>query len=60
MITDGLQPGDRIAIMCSNRWEWVICDQAAQGLGLVTVPIYTNDRAGEYRLIPKTPAPVCC
>ena len=45
MITDGLQPGDRVAIMCSNRWEWVICDQAAQGLGLVTVPIYTNDRA---------------
>ena len=45
MIADGLQPGDRIAIMCSNRWEWVVCDQAAQGLGLVTVPVYTNDRA---------------
>ena len=45
MTNDGLQPGDRVAIMSSNRWEWVICDQAAQGLGLVTVPIYTNDRA---------------
>jgi len=45
MRADGLQPGDRVAIMCSNRWEWVICDQAALGLGLVTVPVYTNDGA---------------
>jgi long-chain acyl-CoA synthetase len=45
MIADGLRAGDRIAIMCNNSWEWVVCDQAAQGLGLVTVPVYTNDRA---------------
>ena len=44
MTRDGLEPGARVAIMCSNRWDWVVCDQAAQGLGLVTVPIYTNDR----------------
>lgn len=42
---DGLKAGDRVAIMCSNRWEWVLLDQAVQSLGLVTVPIYTNDRA---------------
>lgn len=45
MTADGLQAGDRVAIMCANRWEWVVCDQAAQGLGLVTVPVYTNDRS---------------
>ena len=45
MIADGLEPGERIAIMCRNCREWVICDQAAQGLGLVTVPVYTNDHA---------------
>ena len=45
MIADGLQPGERIAIMCRNCREWVVCDQAAQGLGLVTVPVYTNDHA---------------
>jgi len=43
MLRDGLQAGDRVAIMCANAWEWAICDLAAQGLGLVTVPIYTND-----------------
>jgi len=41
---DGLNPGDRVAIMLRNCREWIIFDQAALGLGLVTVPIYTNDR----------------
>lgn len=45
MLRDGLRVGDRVAIMCANAWEWVVCDLATQGLGLVTVPIYPNDRA---------------
>ena len=45
MLRDGLQPGERVAIMLRNCRAWVLFDQAAQGLGLVTVPIYTNDRA---------------
>ena len=45
MLEDGLEPGDRIAILCGNNRDWVVCDQAALGLGLVTVPVYTNDRA---------------
>ena len=40
-----LKPGDRVAIMLRNCHEWALFDLAAQGLGLVTVPIYTNDRA---------------
>ena len=39
-----LQPGDRIAIMLKNGREWVVCDQAALGMGLVTVPLYVDDR----------------
>ena len=46
MQQSGLQRGDRIAVMLRNCREWVLFDQAALGLGLVTVPIYTNDRAG--------------
>lgn len=42
---EGLIKGDRVAIMCSNNWAWVLFDQAAQGIGLVTVPVYTNDRS---------------
>jgi long-chain acyl-CoA synthetase len=37
-------PGDRIAVMLRNCPQWVMFDQAALGLGLVTVPLYTSDR----------------
>ena len=41
---DGLKAGDRVGVMLRNSPEWVIFDQAALGLGLVTVPLYTQDR----------------
>ena len=41
---EGLVPGDRVAVMLKNSVEWVIFDQAALGLGLVTVPLYLDDR----------------
>lgn len=41
---EDLRPGDRVALILRNCREWVIFDLAAQGLGLVTVPLYTNDR----------------
>ena len=41
---ENLEPGDRVAIMMRNSIWWVIFDQAAMGLGLVTVPLYTSDR----------------
>ena len=39
-----MQPGDRVAIMARNSRFWVIYDQAALALGLVLVPLYTEDR----------------
>jgi len=44
LIKEGLLPGDRVAVMLKNCVEWVIFDQAALGLGLVTVPLYLDDR----------------
>jgi long-chain acyl-CoA synthetase len=41
---EGLQPGDRVAILLRNCREWVIFDQAALGSGLVVVPLYLDDR----------------
>jgi long-chain acyl-CoA synthetase len=41
---ESLQPGDRVAIMLRNSVNWIVFDQAALGLGLVTVPVYTSDR----------------
>jgi long-chain acyl-CoA synthetase len=42
---EGLETGDRVAILLRNSPEWVIFDQAALSLGLVVVPLYTDDRA---------------
>ena len=44
LLKEGLQPGDRVAVMLRNCREWVVFDQACAGLGLVSVPLYTDDR----------------
>jgi len=48
---EGLQSGDRVAVMLKNCLEWVLFDQAALGLGLVTVPLYVNDRPDNFAMI---------
>ena len=41
---DGLGAGDRVAVWLRNSPEWVMFDIAAHTLGLVVVPLYTQDR----------------
>ena len=41
---ESLEPGDRVAVMIRNSPEWVMFEQAALGLGLVVIPLYTDDR----------------
>ena len=48
---DGLKAGDRVGVMLRNSTEWVIFDQAAMGLGLVVVPLYTQDRCDNVAYI---------
>jgi long-chain acyl-CoA synthetase len=43
---EGLRPGERVAMSLPNSVDWVCFDQAALGLGLVTVPLYTTDSPG--------------
>lgn len=45
LANEQLQQGDRVAIMLRNCRQWLCFDMAALGLGLVTVPLYPNDRA---------------
>ncbi|NOU41760.1 MAG: long-chain fatty acid--CoA ligase [Methylotenera sp.] len=44
LLHEHLEPGDRVAIMLKNCPSWVLFDQAALGLGLITVPLYVSDR----------------
>lgn len=48
---ENLQVGDRVAIIMKNCREWVAADIAALGLGLVTVPLYCDDRADNVAYI---------
>lgn len=41
---EGIQPGDRVAVMLRNSVQWVAFEQAALGLGMIVVPLYVNDR----------------
>lgn len=45
LANEGLNPGDRVAILIRNCPHWIFFEQAALGLGLVVVPLYINDRA---------------
>lgn len=47
----GLQRGDRVAIMLRNCPQWVMFDQAAMSLGLVVVPLYIVDRPDNIAFI---------
>ncbi|MDP7033836.1 MAG: AMP-dependent synthetase/ligase [Planctomycetota bacterium] len=38
----GLQPGDMVAILSTNRVEWLVGDLGALALGCITVPVYPN------------------
>jgi long-chain acyl-CoA synthetase len=42
----GLVAGDRVAICARNSVPWVQVDMAALGMGLVIVPLYVDDNAG--------------
>ncbi len=46
-----LDPGDRVALSLKNCREWVMFEQAALGLGLVVVPLYTDDRPDNISFI---------
>ncbi len=43
--SERLAPGARVALMLDNGPDWIALDQAALSLGLVTVPLYVDDRA---------------
>jgi long-chain acyl-CoA synthetase len=47
----GIRPGDRVALISENRYEWVVADLAILGLGAVTVPIYATLTPEQCRAI---------
>ncbi len=51
LIAEGVQAGDRVAILSATRYEWVILDYAILSVGAVTVPIYDTSSAEQVRWV---------
>jgi long-chain acyl-CoA synthetase len=45
LISVGIEPGDRVALMSATRVEWTIADLAILSAGAVTVPLYETSSA---------------
>ena len=45
LVAQGVQPGDRVAIMARTRYEWSLLDWAIWGAGAVGVPVYETSSA---------------
>jgi long-chain acyl-CoA synthetase len=51
LIAAGVQPGERVCIMSSTRYEWTLLDYAIWTAGAVTVPIYETSSAEQVEWI---------
>jgi long-chain acyl-CoA synthetase len=51
LIAKGIQPGDKIGIISSNRYEWNALDVASLQIGAIVVPIYPNISTDDYTYI---------
>src|ERR1700752_2555281 len=40
LVTLGIEPGERVAILCGNRVEWHLADLGALCAGGISVPLY--------------------
>lgn len=51
LIAQGIQPGDRVAVLSATRYEWPILDFAILSVGAVTVPIYETSSAEQVHFV---------
>ncbi|MGV8850222.1 MAG: AMP-dependent synthetase/ligase [Propionibacteriaceae bacterium] len=51
LIEQGLEPGDRVAILSSNLPEWSLVDLACASAALVSVPLYPSSTPDQIRHI---------
>ena len=47
LIAAGIEPGDKVGLMCKTRYEWTLIDFAMWFAGAVLVPIYETSSPGQ-------------
>jgi len=48
-VAAGIQPGDKVGLMCKTRYEWTLIDFAIWFAGAVLVPIYETSSPAQVR-----------
>ncbi|MBP7155458.1 MAG: long-chain fatty acid--CoA ligase [Flavobacteriales bacterium] len=51
LMSIGVVPGDKVALVSGNRSEWAIVDQAILRIGAISVPIYPTSSAEDYAYV---------
>lgn len=51
LLSLGVQPQDRVALMSNTRWEWAVTDLAVMSIHAITVPIYQTVTAEDLEYI---------
>ena len=49
LVAAGIQPGDKIGLMCKTRYEWTLIDFATWFAGAVLVPIYETSSPAQIQ-----------
>ena len=50
-LAQGIQPGEKVAIISENRPEWNFIDLALQQIGVISVPMYPTITVADYGYI---------
>lgn len=50
-VNSGVQPGDKIGLLCKTRYEWTLVDFAAWFAGAMLVPIYETSAPAQIQWI---------
>ncbi len=51
LLSQQVNPGDRVLLLCENRSEWGLADLAIQSIGAWPVPLYPNLTEADVRVI---------
>lgn len=49
LVEEGIEPGDRLAVLAGNRLVWPVCDLGAVGAGALSVGLYPTSAPAQIR-----------
>lgn len=51
LVASGIQPGDKIGLICKTRYEWTLIDFATWFAGAILVPVYETSSPSQVKWI---------